>query len=364
MKLNLRHYLVDWLNHDPDGALEALENQGIRVARDERYPNLFCLKYGSILADKSSQIVCACRGAVVEREENGNFSLVAYAFDRFFNLGEYGCHNLDWEKVKVYEKWDGSLIKLFFYNQEWVVSTSGSVAAASDVGTTGRSFAQLFWDVFTQVGYSRENLDPNLCYIFELCHRDNRIVVDYSDPQLPLLAVRDRSQDLEELDLEDFGLRYGYKVAQSYSFSDPDAVRFAVNLRGAGFEGFVLSDGEGRCKSKSDVYCQLHKVRGNGDPDFSELFLNDDLDEFLLYFPDYREQFQPLLDKIEEYGKIVNATVKEKSHLSQKDFAVFALSHWPKLSGAMFAVRSGKSRDFAHFLESVKPKQLDNLLGF
>ena len=109
MEINLRHFLVDWLNYDPENAFEALANHDIRVAKDERYPNLFCLKYGSIMADKGSRIVQACRGAVVERDKKGKFSLVAYAFDRFFNLGEGHCHNLDWDNVRVYEKYDGCL---------------------------------------------------------------------------------------------------------------------------------------------------------------------------------------------------------------------------------------------------------------
>jgi len=110
---NLRHYLINWLNttYNP---LESLEGFDIRVSRDERYPNLYNLKYGSILADKSNPLVRACRGAVVELVENDGdhspyFRLVAYAFDRFFNIGEPGCHELNWGTTKVYEKLDGCL---------------------------------------------------------------------------------------------------------------------------------------------------------------------------------------------------------------------------------------------------------------
>lgn len=363
MEINLRHFLVDWLNQNPETAFEALADQDIRVAKDERYPNLFCLKYGSIMADKGSRIVQACRGAVVERGSDGMFSLVAYAFDRFFNLGEGHCHNLDWKNVRVYEKYDGSLIKLFFYKGEWLVSTSGSVAGSSEVGSTGRSFSQLFWDVFHEVGYSEDQLDPSLCYVFELCHRDNRIVVDYAEPQLPLLAVRDRTRDLKELDLEDFGLRCGYSLADSYPFGDQDAVVSAVNGRGADFEGFILFDGVGRVKVKSDVYCQLHKVRGNGDPDFSELFLGDDLEEFLLHFPEYRERFQIHMDTLRVYENLVNHVLEHYGCLPLKEFAAKVFELAPSVSGACFSVKSGKFSNFGFWLESLTPKKLDALLG-
>ena len=362
MESALRDNLLIWLDQY---GLETLEEKDIRVSSDSRYPNLFNLKYGSILADKNDPIVRACRGAVVERVDNDGdhspyFRLVAYAFDRFFNLGEGACHELDWSKTRVYEKYDGSLIKLFNYKGEWIVSTSGTVAAASEVGETGRTFAELFWLVFDEVGYSRDSLNPELCYIFELCHIDNRIVVKYETPELPLLAVRDRSQGFAELPLESFSGTFN--VARSYKFGDMAAVQVSVNCRGADHEGFILVDPNGRAKSKSDVYVQLHRVCGNGKPSFSELYLNDDLEEFLLHFPDYRDIFQPLLDKLEEFAQVVNATVEQGSDMNQKEFASWIVPLFPKLSGAMFAIRAGKARDFAHYLESQNSKQLDRLL--
>ena len=363
MELNLRHYLLNWLNERGSNALEELAEYDIRVGRDERHPNLFNLKYGSILADKSNPLVCACRGAVVERDSTGCYNLVAYAFDRFFNVGEGHCHELDWSCAKVYEKYDGSLIKLLNYGGEWIVSTSGTVAAAAEVGTTGRSFAELFWLVFDEVGYSREVLDPDLCYIFELCHRDNRIVVDYAESQLPLLAIRDRTQDFEEMDLVQFCESSGFSAAMSYDFGDLAAVESAVNGRGADHEGFILFDGRGRVKVKSDVYCQLHKVRGNGEPDFSELFLNDDLEEFLLHFPEYRDQFQFHLAKIETMEILVLTMVSSYSHLDQKNFAQAVLKESKELSGACFALRAGKYGNFGQWVENLRPQQLDNLLG-
>lgn len=360
MDNQLRDNLISFLN---ENGLEALDEKGIRVSRDERYPNLYNLKYGSILSDKSDPIVCACRGAVVERNGDGRFNLVAFAFNRFFNVGEANCHELDWSCTKVFEKYDGSLIKLFNYRGDWIVSTSGSVAGRSDVGSTARSFAELFWLVFDQVGYSRDWLNPDLCYVFELCHKDNRIVVEYAKPQLPLLAVRDRSRDFEEIDLVEFCILTGFNSAQSYDFGSMEGLMSVVNNRGADHEGFILFDGVGRAKAKSNVYCQLHRVRGNGEPDFSELFLNDDLEEFLLHFPEYREKFQALLDKIDRHSEVVSVTVEQGRDMEQKEFAQWVIPLFPNLSGAMFALRSGKVGSFGEWLEGLTPKKLDAILG-
>lgn len=368
---NLRHHLIDWLNeraHTLETLLKELAEKDIRASQDARYPALYNLKYGSILADKSDPLVRACRGAVVElvRDDGDHspyFRLVAYAFDRFFNIGEGYCHDLDWDSTRVYEKYDGSLLKCAFYNGEWLASTSGTVAGASEVGSTGRSFAELFWSVFEQVGYRKDMLDPKLCYIFELCHRDNRIVVDYSEPQLPLLAVRDRRNDFEELDLKAFCESSGFKAAESYEFGTLEALFSVVNSRDANHEGFILFDGRGRAKAKSDVYCQMHRVRGNGEPDFSELFLNDDLDEFLLHFPEYAERFEVHLDLLKVLGERAELLVSELSDLNQKDFAIKVLAEAPEISGSCFALRSGKFPTFESWVSSVRSGQLDKLLG-
>jgi hypothetical protein len=357
MENYLRHNLLNYLNYF---GLESLADKDIRVSKDERYPNLYNLKYGSILADKNDPVVCACRGAVVE-DCGGHFELVAYAFDRFFNLGESQAAEIHWPSAKVYEKYDGSLIKLFHWNGQWVVSTSGSVGGAGNVGESNKTFEELFWETFDYLEYKQSDLDTDNCYVFELCSQYNRIVVDYWEPELRLLAVRNRREDFNELPLEDFA--ESFDIARSYDIQSSEILQ-KVNERGAQHEGFIVVDKDGnRVKVKSDVYVQLHRVRGNGEPDFSELYLNDDLEEFLLHFPDYRQKFQPYFDKLDELREEVDFVVKNLQNLSQKEFAVEVLSKYPNVSGAMFAIRAEKSRDFSHYLENMLPKQLDKILG-
>ena len=353
---NLRTYLIDWLYVN---GLEALAKYDIRVSSDDRFPGLYNLKYG-VLSDKSLPIVQACRGAVVEETADG-FNLVAYAFDRFFNLGEPLAADIDWSTVKVYEKYDGSLIKLFHWNEMWIVSTSGSVGGAGNVGIFDKSFEELFWETFDFREYKKSDLDTDNCYIFELCSSENRIVVSYPEPQLRLLAVRNRRNDFEELPLCDFA--ESFDVANSFDFG-ADGIVDAVNARGAYHEGFIVFDASGnRLKVKSDVYVQLHRVRGNGEPDFSTLYLNDDLEEFLLHFPDFGLRFQPLLDCLGDLNFLVCGFVDLYRDLPQKEFAAIVLESHPNVSGAMFGLRSGKYRDFYHYVAEMTPKQLDRLLG-
>jgi len=356
MEINLKENLIDWLN---ENGLDALKERDIRVATDARFPNLYNLKYG-IFADKTDPITCACRGAVVEKVGN-HFFLAAYAFDRFFNLGEFGAVDIDWDTATVYEKYDGSLIKLFWHETQWVVSTSGSVGGAGDVDGHNTTFEQLFWDTWRYMHYNLSDLEKDLCYVFELCTPKNHIVVSYEEPMLRLLAVRDSENGFEELPLENF--RRYFWLAQSFNFG-AETVVDAVNARGANHEGFIVCDANGnRIKVKSSLYVQLHRLKGNGSPDFSELFLNGDLEEFLLHFPQYTTEFETHTISLETWAKLVDWVCTEFAELPQKEFALKVLEVAPTVQAAAFGVRSGKFANFGEFVAQLTSKQLDRLLG-
>ena len=356
MENNLKENLIAWLN---ENGLEALKERDIRVTSDDRFPGLYNLKYG-IFADKTDPITCACRGAVVQ-ETDGKFELVAYAFDRFFNLGEFGAADIDWETATVYEKYDGSLIKLFWSGTQWVVSTSGSVGGAGNVDDSGITFEELFWDTWRYMRYRIFDLEPHLCYVFELCTPKNHIVVNYEEPMLRLLAVRDREDNFRELDLCAFQSKLW--VAESFPFG-AESVVDAANNRGANHEGFIVCDPLGnRVKVKSSLYVQLHRLKGNGSPDFSELYLKGDLEEFLLHFPQYSDEFGAHLVSLDTWAQLVDWVCTEFAHLPQKEFALKVLEVASTVQSAAFLVRAGKCTDFYDFVRKGTAKNLDRLLG-
>lgn len=354
------NYLESWLN---ENGLLALADHGIRVTSDARYPDLYCLKYGA-MADKSSKIVQVCRGAVVELNDWDGHRVVAYAFDRFFNPGEQWAVEIDWNSARVFEKHDGSLIKLFHHEVfGWIVSTSGTVGADIRFGEMDMTFEQLFWRAFENCNYSRELLQKNVVYVFELCTPENKVVVDHKFDRLPLLAARD-ARTMEEIYVESFsGI---FDIATEYGvWGDLDKLfAWANERKGSEHEGFVVVDENwNRIKVKGESYVQMHRVKGNGNPSFFELWKNDDLVEFWTYFPEYRERFKSLLERIDDVAFFVEGFVREYSHLDQKEFATQVLYHHPKVSGAMFSIRSGKVNGFVEWLMSQSDKKFYEIFG-
>lgn len=343
---NRSQFLKSWLD---EFALSSLENFGIRVTTSINHSGLFNLKYNSIVENRSLPIVRACRGSVVEYV-NGEWQVVAYAFDRFFNYGEPEADELDWNnEIKVYEKYDGSLIKLFYWNDEWIVSTSGSVDGRTEVNGHSVSFRELFWEVFEQKWYNKKYLEKELVYIFELCHPYNRVVVNYKNPELRLITVRDKTNYFNELNLDDFACQFD--VADSHNFRDIHEVRDMASLiKGTEHEGFVIKDVHGnRIKIKGSDYVNLHRIRCNGSPSFVDLWKRDDVTEFLIHFPEYQNEFNYYLNKIQELNELTDKFVTEYYHLEQKEFAHKVLqSGMP--TDALFMLRKGKVNSFAEWL--------------
>ena len=353
-------YLERWLDQH---GLAALADHGVRVTSDDRYPGLYCLKYGPT-ADKSSRIVQVCRGAVVELDEAGGHRVIAYAFDRFFNAGEAQAVEIDWGAARVFEKHDGSLIKLFYHDAHgWIVSTSGTVGADIRFGEMDMTFEQLFWRAFANCNYSRELLQRDVIYVFELCTPENKVVVDYKFDRLPLLAARD-ALTMAEIYAESFSGVFDIATEHGAWSNLDGLVEWANERKGSEHEGFIVVDANwNRIKVKGESYVQMHRAKGNGEPSFFELWRNDDLVEFWTYFPEYKERFKSLLSRVEDAAFFVEGFVREYSHMDQKSFAAQVMHHHPKVSGAMFSIRASKVGGFVDWMMQQNEKKFEQVFG-
>lgn len=329
--------------------LDWVKDRGILVTQNPDYPNLHCLKYGP-RAVKNSTLTKACRGTIVEKVGN-SYKVVCYGLTRFFNLGEpdtpSGIGFFDWSSFVAYEKYDGSLIKLFNYGNKWLVSTSGTIE-----GEISRVKAsEIFWETFNLMGYSAKDLDPNVIYIWELCTEETANVVSYNEDFLTLIAVRAKA-NFEELHLENFSEKFS--IAQKFSFSSQeDVIKFANSRKGSKSESLVLKDWLGnRLKVKSKEYVKFHLLLNNKLPDLFLIWKLGELDEFLTYFPQYTLEANLLLGQISSMQEEVEAFVEENSSLEQKEFAKNTLEKFGKFSDAAFAIRSGKERKFQDWLRN------------
>lgn len=339
--------------------------------------DLAVLNYNQIESPKTHPIVIECRSLILNKN---TLQVVSRSFDRFFNLGE--AQNvmpvIDWSRAEVFEKVDGSLIKIYHHNGMWQIATRGTAYAESDCMGYGITFRELVYkaldvvddDEFQEL-MKRSHLDCNMTYIFELTSVENRVVRHYSGYNLHFLASRYNdwkynytSQDEREwLQSDDCPLRHRIKFAKRFNFtSETDAVDSAAQLKDLDEGYIVYQDGVPVCKIKSPAYVAVHHLRGEGlNPKrISELVLSGEQDEYLKYFPEDAAVIQPyasaynrmMCDMIDVYYNV-------KDIPDQKDFAL-AIADRP-FKGVLFNARSkglGVSHSFDQQRLSFKIEML------
>lgn len=345
---------------------------GIRVK--EYDSGLVTLNYSQIESPKFHPIVDECRGLIVDKE---TLRVVSKSFNRFYNAGE-GDHNkienINLDDYIVYEKADGSIIKIYCHKGRWEISTRGTAYAESANAITGKSFRDMVLDC---LGYTEEEFQTfadgmfhnKFTYVFEFISPFNRIVTPYQKDEMVLLGIIHNTENLElfreELAFVCDSLTMenpAFRLPAVYNISDKnDLDQVLSNLEGLR-EGFVLHNTKTghRVKMKNLGYLKAHRIRGeSGIPtrnDITELIVMNETAEFLVYFP----EFQPMFDDIKEvYDRLTTDAVSvynQNMHIeSQKDFALAVKSH--PFSSCMFEARA-KNVSIEHAIANAKPSFL------
>jgi T4 RnlA family RNA ligase len=227
-------------------------------------------------------VTLQCRGLVVGLISGGESSeerVVGRPLPKFFNLGERG-ETLPEGLPKVYEKLDGSLIILFFYQEEWVVASRGSFNSEQALKATA---------LLANYSEAIESLDPTYTYLFEVIYPENRIVVNYDlAERLVFLAAIETATGNE---LPDELVTWPDR-ANIYPVTDLSIWLKSAETNPEIFddrEGFILKWPNGfRLKYKLAEYVRLHRVLTQIQAkDIWECLSQDrSLNEFLEMVPD------------------------------------------------------------------------------
>jgi len=341
---------------------DLLTQYSVKHKRHTKHPNLVLLKYDQIASPMGVPLVRECRGIVLD-EANG-WSVVARAFDKFFNHGEGHAAPIDWGTARVQDKVDGSLCMLYHYAGEWHVATTGTPDASGPVNLSGMTFAGLFWQTFRAMGLPLP--DTDMALVFELTSPYNRVVVRHAEPRLTLLAARSKTMGWQELPVQNFA--DVYPVVREHPLNTlADVLGTFQTLDPLQSEGYVIVDGAfRRIKAKHPGYVALHHMKGNGagptDKRLLEVIRSGESSELLAHFPEWSEAHARVSEAYEGLASELEAQYEEwKGIPVQKDFAMRAKDS--RCSGALFSVRAGKVSDVRAFLREMRVESLLTTLG-
>ncbi len=277
----------------------------IKVTRDD---DLVSLKYNQIESPMHEPIVQECRGMVVH-EPTG--TILAHPYNKFWNHGDVPAAAIDWPTARVMEKLDGSLMILYWHAEMWCVASSGTPRAGGTFGNEStETFRDAFWRVWSALGMELPGL-PDVCFMFEFCAQENRIVVRHETPRIVLHGARDMrsGHELSIEELTPIAESCRWEIVKTYSIATVgDCLTAADALDPIQNEGFVVVDAAfNRVKIKSPRYVILHHLKGEATPRRAiELWQTGEAGELLSHFPEMAPAILPIHEQLD--GLAVEAT--------------------------------------------------------
>lgn len=285
--------------------------------------SLVLLKYKQHCADWRNEALHNCRGIILD--SNQNWKIVAYPYDKFFNLGEGYAARIDWTSAKVYKKYDGSLINLYHYNEQWNVQTTGMIDASGYTSGT-ISFCELFWKtVGIMYKQTKEEfcaqLDVNKNYFFELCTPDNIVIVPTQKYNIYLHGVRNMIT-LKEESIESVNLI----STEMFNLTNVKEVDKEIQNMPWTEEGYVVVDENfQRVKIKNPKYVAVHMTKfKQGRHMLINVIKLGDQDEHLVYFPDDRKELDDLTQKWNLTQKMIQTLYDTYCKLAEGSTSKFA----------------------------------------
>ena len=291
--------------------------------------------------NKWDDVTRMCRGLILDTGGN----VVAKTFPKFHNLDEHKIEDVPNEPFEVYEKYDGSLLIVFFYDGLWRTATRGSFV--SEQALKGKEF---LYQMSVIKNYPTTGLNTNWTYLFEVIYDENRIVCEYDFEGLVLLGMYDKENGKEvewNEAIKLFALYSDFRIAKKYNgITDYSILGGMISTDR---EGYVVRFKNGfRVKIKGDEYKRLHKILTNvSSRDVWEyLSTNKPLDEILEKVPDEfynwvkftKAELELQYDIIEREYKWIYKTIMSLPFTSErKKFAEMATKYkYPNLLFLMY----------------------------
>ena len=277
---------------------QTLENEpfylGIKEDNDFN-PNLFLI-HTTNKSDINIKLVRECNGIILEKN---TFKICCYNFDKCFDNDDEITPNINfnYDNLYVESAIEGTLIRLYFYNNTWNVSTKKCLDATKSKWLSSRNFSELFYEVLSNNGVNLNEfcatLNTNYCYSFVLAHVENKMVVNYYENNLYHISTRDLNT------LNEIFININIKQIEKVKL-EKDVINDVLNsineTNTLQHEGFIFIDENyNRHKIRTPIFKKARELLGNTNNRFQRyLELRKDVNLFSTYlevFPNDRELF-------------------------------------------------------------------------
>ncbi len=142
------------------------------------------------LSDYTDNLTREANGVILDKENN---NVVHFSFNKCYDgiknknteiidckyLKDFYSNEVNEENIVIEEYNEGSLIKVYYFEDRWNISTSRTLEADKTYWTSKKSFEELFNESVDEEFY--DYLDKDYCYTYLLIHPEIKMVVDNKD---------------------------------------------------------------------------------------------------------------------------------------------------------------------------------------
>lgn len=295
-----------------------------------------------------------CRGLIFDL----NGKIMSRRLHKFFNVNERDetlAPKIDLSQPHVIlEKLDGSMITPIFVGDEVLWGTKMGV---TEVSAQAAAFVEKnphylhIVDVCRQTGHTP---------IFEWCSRQQRIVVEYAEDRLVLIAIRHiKTGDyISHPTMVDVARIYGVDCVKAFPGTAESMENLIDHTRSLeGVEGWVVRFDDGHMvKIKADWYVRIHKVKDDllFEKNVIDLIVNDKMDDCKAFMHDearrqvenFEKVFWAGLDAAVERYKFLFMHLVTAGMYDKKAYAIGRMKDDQRddahLPGFMFGAFDGK----------------------
>lgn len=242
--------------------------------------------------------------------------------------------NESFDTIEKYTVNDGTMIRMFFHNGEWMKATNRRVNADTASWGPVKSFGALFDESAKYYSLDYSKLDTEYCYVFIMNHPINRIVEPSSS--FPVLYHADT-----------INVKTGNSVATDIGIQKVNRMTFDTPLEMFSFllnpetpwmfQGFLLVNSRNeRLKLENPQYTHVHNLKGNIITETGSWKMKDHVhtysfrlfqiiregneSEFLEYFPEFVQPMITIKEDIVKLSETVWETYKNRYIFKNTDY--------------------------------------------
>lgn len=261
----------------------------LKIKEDIQLPDLFLI-YSQESSNFNLKLVNECNGLIMNKN---TLQIVCYTFDKCSDAPLQSMQSINLDNLYYENAYEGTLVRLYYYENKWMLATKKCMDASKSKWISDKNFSELFNECVQYYDFL-DKLNTSYCYSFIIMHPENKIVVNYTVPNVVHISTRDLTT-LYEVDV-DIGIQKSERVKVPREYLN-DFIAKIETEQLLTHEGYMLIDLTfNRYKYKNNYYSEVRNLWGNTNNRFYRyLEMRKDvnvLQQYINFYPQDLEKFR------------------------------------------------------------------------